>query len=75
MLHQHRGDTSGGRQAADRCCQEIQDGGPSYGGNLEDTHRSHKKFRRVNAPELLAKVYEGVKYNQGIEVTHDGIGP
>jgi len=31
------------------------------------------RFRRLNAPELLAKVYTGVRYEDGIEVTEKGI--
>jgi len=27
------------------------------------------RFRRLNAPELLAKVYVGVRYEDGIELT------
>jgi len=30
---------------------------------------AQKRFRRLNAPELLAKVYAGVRYEDGIEVT------
>ncbi len=33
---------------------------------------AQKKFRRLNAPELLAKVYAGVEYKDGIEVTREG---
>ncbi len=29
------------------------------------------RFRRLNAPELLAKVYAGVRYENGTEVTHE----
>lgn len=32
---------------------------------------AQKKFRRLNAPELLAKVYAGVQYKDGIEVTRE----
>ncbi len=31
------------------------------------------KLRRLNAPELLAKVYAGVRYEDGIEVTKEGV--
>jgi transposase-like protein len=34
---------------------------------------AQKKFRRLNAPELLAKVYAGVEYNDGIEATREGV--
>jgi transposase-like protein len=34
---------------------------------------AQKKFRRLNAPELLAKVYAGVEYKDGIEVTREGV--
>jgi hypothetical protein len=30
---------------------------------------AQQKFRRLNAPELLARVYVGVRYEDGIEVT------
>ena len=30
---------------------------------------AHMRFGRLNAPELLAKVYMGVRYEDGIEVT------
>jgi len=30
-----------------------------------------KRFRRLNAPELLAKVYAGVRYEDGVEVTRE----
>jgi hypothetical protein len=30
---------------------------------------AQKRFRRLNAPELLAKVYAGARYEDGIEVT------
>ena len=29
---------------------------------------AEKRFRRLNAPELLAKVYAGVRYEDGVEV-------
>lgn len=31
-----------------------------------------KRFRRLNAPELLAKVYAGVRYEDGVEVATEG---
>jgi len=31
---------------------------------------AQKRFRRLNAPELLAKVYAGVRYVNGIELAH-----
>jgi len=31
---------------------------------------AQKRFRRLNAPELLAKVYAGVRYLNGIELAH-----
>jgi len=34
---------------------------------------AQKKFRRLNAPELLAKVYAGVEYKDGIEATREGV--
>jgi len=34
---------------------------------------AQKKFRRLNAPELPAKVYAGVEYKDGIEVTREGV--
>jgi len=34
---------------------------------------AQKRFRRLNAPELLAKVYAGVRYEDGIEVTEKGV--
>jgi transposase-like protein len=33
---------------------------------------AQKKFRRLNAPELLANVYAGVEYKDDIEVTREG---
>ncbi|MGC8898873.1 MAG: IS256 family transposase, partial [Bacteroidota bacterium] len=32
---------------------------------------AQKSFRRLNAPELLAKVYAGVQYEDGVEVTRE----
>ncbi|MDR5693917.1 MAG: hypothetical protein QN121_01460 [Armatimonadota bacterium] len=32
---------------------------------------AQKKFRRLNAPVLLAKVYAGVQYKDAIEVTRE----
>lgn len=32
---------------------------------------AQKRFRRLNAPELLAKVYAGVQYEDGVEVTRE----
>ena len=32
---------------------------------------AQKKFRRLNAPELLAKVYAVAQYKDGIEVTRE----
>lgn len=32
---------------------------------------AQKRFRRLNAPELLAKVYAGVRYEDGVEVTRE----
>ncbi len=34
---------------------------------------AEKRFRRLNAPELSAKVYAGVRYENGIEVTEKGV--
>ncbi|MCQ5374772.1 MAG: IS256 family transposase, partial [Candidatus Methanomethylicia archaeon] len=34
---------------------------------------AQKKFRRLNAPELLAKVYAGVEYKDGIKGTREGV--
>ncbi len=34
---------------------------------------AQKKFRRLNAPELLAKVYAGVQYKDGIEVRREEV--
>ncbi|MDR5704421.1 MAG: hypothetical protein QN198_12605 [Armatimonadota bacterium] len=34
---------------------------------------AQKKFRRLNAPELLAKVYARVQYKDGIEVTREEV--
>ncbi len=31
------------------------------------------RFRRLNAPELLAKVYVGVRYEDGVEATKEGV--
>jgi hypothetical protein len=31
-----------------------------------------KRFRRLNAPELLAEVYAGTRYEDGIEVAREG---
>jgi transposase-like protein len=33
---------------------------------------AEKRFRRLNAPELLAKVYAGTRYEDGIEVAREG---
>ncbi|MFZ5993288.1 MAG: IS256 family transposase [Deinococcota bacterium] len=34
---------------------------------------AQKRFRRLNAPELLAKVHAGVRYEDGIEVTQEEV--
>jgi len=31
------------------------------------------RFRRLSAPELLAKVYAGARYEDGIEVAEKGV--
>src|SRR5690606_33888324 len=36
---------------------------------------AQKRFRRLKAPELLAKVYAGARYEDGIEVTEKGSPP
>ena len=40
---------------------------------LEMLMVAQKKFRRLNAPELLAKVYAGVQYKDGIEVAREEV--
>jgi len=32
---------------------------------------AQKRFRRLNGPELLTKVYAGVRYEDGVEVTRE----
>ncbi|MBL1685780.1 IS256 family transposase, partial [Klebsiella pneumoniae] len=34
---------------------------------------AQKRFRRLNAPELLAKVHAGVRYEDGIEVIQEEV--
>ncbi len=54
-----------GAALADGCRQTVQAGGPGHRGDLEDAD--------LNAPELLAKVYAGARYKDGVEVTKEGV--
>ena len=40
-------------------------------GGRTSSSGAERRFRRLNAPHLLAKVYAGVRYVDGVEVTQE----
>ncbi len=52
--------------AADGRGEAVQEGGERDGGHLEELLVAEQSFRRLNAPELLPEVAEGVVYVDGM---------